>query len=100
MKGGIAYPNGRPAIRSVFGPLGQGFPQELSVKAEITPGELVVDVIKNDPSDNIYLVCAVEGKAANFIVSGDAHLKNLHSFQSIPILDPATFLRSMTGKEQ
>ena len=68
----------------------KGFLQELAAKADITPGELAVDAIKDDPPDNIYLACAVEGKA-DFIVSGDAHLKNLKSFQAIRIVDPATF---------
>lgn len=72
------------------------FLKELSAKADITPGELAVDAIKDDPSDNIYLACAVEGRA-DFIVSGDAHLKKLQSFRNIPIVDPATFLSRMKG---
>jgi uncharacterized protein len=62
----------------------------LDAKADIAPGELAVEAIKDDPSDNIYLACAVEGKA-DFVVSGDAHLRNLKSFQAIRIVDPATF---------
>ena len=46
---------------------------------------------KDDPSDNIYLACAVEGKA-DLIVSGDRHLKDLKSFRQILIVDPAKFL--------
>lgn len=69
----------------------KSFLQELSAKADITPGELVVDAIKDDPSDNIYLASAVEGKA-DFVVSGDAHLKNLKRFNKTRIVDPATFL--------
>lgn len=67
------------------------FIQELSDLAEVTPGDLVVDAIKDDPSDNIYLACAVEGKA-DFVVSGDHHLKNLKTYQRIGIVDPATLL--------
>lgn len=70
----------------------KGFLLELSAKADITPGELTVDAIKADPSDNIYLVCAVEGKA-DFVVSGDHHLKQLKTFQSTRIVYPASFLR-------
>jgi len=70
----------------------KGFLQELSAKADITPGELTVDAIKDDPSDNTYLVCAVEGKA-DVVVSGDHHLKELKTFQSIRMVDPASFLR-------
>jgi putative PIN family toxin of toxin-antitoxin system len=68
------------------------FLNELTALAELTPGELVVDAIKDDPSDNIYLACAVEGKA-DFIISGDKHLKNLKHFRNIPIVEPVAFLR-------
>ena len=61
----------------------KGFLQELSAKAELTPGELVIDAIKDDPSDNIYLACAVEGNA-DFVVSGDHHLKELKTFPGHP----------------
>jgi putative PIN family toxin of toxin-antitoxin system len=75
------------------------FLQELSQKAEMTPGDLVVDAIKADPSDNIYLACAAEGKA-DFIVSGDHHLKDLKSFRGIPIVDPATFLLMLSKEDE
>lgn len=44
-----------------------------------------------DEADNRILECAVGGKA-DFIVSGDRHLKDLKRFQAIRIVDPATFL--------
>lgn len=59
--------------------------------AIITPGEMAIDVITEDSSDNIILACAVEGNA-DFIVSGDHHLKDLGAFQGIEILDPGAFL--------
>jgi len=65
---------------------------ELRQIAYLTPGKLTIDVIKDDPTDNKYLVCAVEGKA-EFIISGDHHLKDLNTFQGIQIVDPATFLK-------
>ena len=37
-----------------------------------------------DPDDDIFLSCAVNGKA-DVIVSGDAHLLNLKEFEGIPI---------------
>jgi uncharacterized protein len=67
------------------------FIQELADLAEMTPGVLIVHAVKADPSDNIYLACAVEGKA-DFVVSGDKHLKNLKTYQGIRIVDPASFL--------
>jgi hypothetical protein len=51
-----------------------------------------LDVIKDDPSDNKYLECAVEGKA-DYIISGDKHLTDLQFFRGIKIMDPAKFLK-------
>jgi len=58
----------------------------------LTPGKLKADVIKDDPSDNKYLVCAVESRA-DFIISGDHHLKDLKIFKGTRILDPSSFLK-------
>lgn len=55
---------------------------------------LEVDVIKDDPSDNVFLACAIEGQA-NFIISGDNHIKTLGQYQEIQIMDPAEFLELM-----
>lgn len=59
--------------------------------AIITEGKIKVDIINDDPSDNKYLTCAIEGKA-DFIISGDRHLKDIRSFKGIKIVDPASFL--------
>lgn len=59
--------------------------------AAVTPGKLKVEAVKDDPEDNKYLVCAVEGEV-DFIISGDHHLIDLKSFRGIRIVDPATFL--------
>ena len=48
-------------------------------------------IIKDDPSDDIFLACALSAQAS-FIVSGDKHLLNLKKFQDIPILTPHQFL--------
>lgn len=44
-----------------------------------------------DRSDNRYLECAVEGRAA-YVVSGDADLLDLGQYQEIRIMTPANFL--------
>jgi len=67
------------------------FVKKLRAVAVITPGTLPLDPIQADADDTKYFVCAIEGKA-DFIVSGDHHLKDLKSFQGIRIVDPATFL--------
>ena len=58
----------------------------------MTPGQLDIDAIPDDPSDNMILACAVEGWA-DFIISGDHHLTDLKIFQGITIVNPATFLK-------
>lgn len=50
-----------------------------------------LEVIQDDPDDNKFLECALEGEA-DFIISGDKHLKNLKSYQGIRIVDPTAFL--------
>ena len=65
--------------------------ERLSALSIVTPGELTLDVIHEDPSDNIILACAVEGEA-DFIISGDRHLTGLKEFNGITIINPATFI--------
>jgi len=60
--------------------------------ALVTEGKLILNEISADPSDNRYLECAVEGNA-DFIITGDSHLKDFVSFREIKIVDPAQFLR-------
>jgi putative PIN family toxin of toxin-antitoxin system len=50
-----------------------------------------VDLIKDDPTDNRFLECALDGNA-DYIVSGDHHLLSLGSFRGIEILRPRDFL--------
>lgn len=49
-----------------------------------------------DPKDDKFLELAVNGKA-DLIVSGDADLLALTPFRGIPIVQPATFIRAITG---
>ena len=66
----------------------------LTRAAEIITPSITLDVIKEDPPDNRILECAVEGKA-DLIVSGNRHLLRLKSYQSIPIVRPIDFLRTL-----
>jgi hypothetical protein len=65
--------------------------------AEIVMPQLSLDVIQEDPPDNRILECAVEGRA-NLIVSGDRHLRRLRIYQSIPIVKPIDFLRTLGAR--
>lgn len=64
---------------------------EVATIATFTRDVLILDVIKSDPSDNKYLVCALEG-GANYIISGDHHLLELKIFHGVEILKPEEFL--------
>ena len=59
--------------------------------AFLTPGELQVQAVPDDPDDDIYLACAIEGEA-DYVVSGDQHLLALGAFSGIQIVTPAQFV--------
>jgi Predicted nucleic acid-binding protein, contains PIN domain len=69
----------------------QAFLGDLAHIAIMTPGILTLTVITEDPPDDRYLECAVEGEA-DYIVSGDQLLLRLSAHQGIPILTPRAFL--------
>ncbi len=59
--------------------------EEILPYTESVKIDRVVKGICADAGDDIFLACAVNGKA-DAIVSGDAHLLNLREFEGIPIL--------------
>lgn len=60
----------------------------------LTKGEIKVEVIKDDPEDNKFLSCALEGEA-DYIVTGDIHLKQLKEYKGVKILTPRSFLEEI-----
>ena len=50
-----------------------------------------VDLVKEDLTDNIFLECALDGKA-DYIISGDRHLLKIGSYQGIQIIRAKDFL--------
>lgn len=58
----------------------------------MTEGKVPVDVIQEDPADNAVLAAAVEGDA-DYIVSGDQHLKKLRRYHGMKIITPREFAR-------
>lgn len=56
-------------------------------------------VIAEDPPDNRFLECAVEGGAL-FIVSGDHHLLDLGHYRGIQVLLPKAFLSLLEQPEE
>ena len=69
----------------------QEFIEDILYLAISTPGTLTLTVIRDDPADNRYLECAVEGHAA-VLVTGDRLLLNLGEYQGVHILTPRAFL--------
>ena len=84
----------RPHIVKVF-PIDEADLQDLRTllieESLLTPHILEVKAVEQDPEDDAIIIAAIEGKA-DCIVSGDRHLKNMGSYEMIPILSPAEFL--------
>ena len=64
--------------------------EELLPYVETVKIKVPVSVVKTDPSDNIFLSTAVEGKAS-FIISGERHLLVLKKYQDIQIIKAREF---------
>lgn len=67
------------------------FVVSLGMAAHLTPGELEVSVVKDDPTDDKIFACAEEGQV-DYVVSSDEHLIKIGSFKSISIVTPRQFL--------
>jgi putative PIN family toxin of toxin-antitoxin system len=64
---------------------------------EWVESELVLDVLTQDPSDSIYLACAVEAQA-DFLITGNLthYLEAGNPFQGVEILTPRQFLEILS----
>ena len=60
----------------------------------VTPKQ-TIDIILEDPSDNMVLKCALEAKA-DYIVSGDHHLLNQGEFRGVKIVTAAKLLKTLS----
>ncbi len=66
-------------------------------KAIITKDKYKTDKIIEDPTDNKFLGCALEGKA-DYVVSRDPHLRNIKHYQGIQIVDASMFVKKVEEK--
>ncbi len=90
----LTYPKVKKLLKkkkTTPGEVEEGIVKALKV-AVLTPGNLAIKAIPDDPADDMFLACALEGQA-DFIVSGDHHLLELSTFQGIKIVSPAEFLK-------
>lgn len=67
------------------------FIKNLRSYAELVEIHSNISEIIADPTDNIFLECAVDGKA-DYIISGDKHLLELRSYSGVPIVKSKDFL--------
>jgi uncharacterized protein len=73
--------------------------EDLEAFSKVVNPCMRLSVIETDPSDNMFLECAVEGRA-DFIISGDRHLKDLRVYKGIEILAPSAFLEKIDAAAQ
>ena len=91
-----------PRIRKQFHPSEEDIDEFIGLileKALLTPGAYSLHRIKDDPTDDMFLACAVEGKA-DYIISRDPHLRNLKQFQGIKIIGVKGFVEKVRKKKQ
>ena len=67
---------------------------ELTSLAEWVVPSKHFELVDEDPSDNFILDCAVEA-GAQYLVTGDGHLLDLHNCAGVRIVTPQVFLTSL-----
>ena len=72
--------------------------EKLLIFAWVVEGKEIIDIIKDDPTDNKYLACADEGEA-DYIVSGDHHLLDLGTYKVTKIVKAKAFLEILEEQE-
>ena len=73
------------------------FLEGLLSTAILTPGDTDIRDVVDDPTDNKYLACALEGNA-KYIITGDQHLLRLDPWRGMRIVAPAVFLGTILKK--
>jgi len=77
----------------------QDFVRQFSRQAILVPGTSVSGIVLPDPKDDMFISCAVEGRA-RYIISGDHHLQELRRHGRIRIRTVARFLRTLERLER
>jgi putative PIN family toxin of toxin-antitoxin system len=75
------------------------FLEDFEVLAFHVPEKLSISVVADDPTDDKYLVAALEG-GASFIVTGDSDLLKIREYEGIKIVTPRIFLRELKTREK
>lgn len=61
-------------------------------------GRLRIQVVPNDPDDDIIIACALE-TGADYVISEDHHLLDLKHYHSIQIVSPRDFLEILNREK-
>lgn len=73
--------------------------EQINIFTERVAPVEIVDVVREDPTDNRILECAQEGKS-EFLVTRDKHLLKLKSFGATKIILAAEFLETFRRRGQ
>jgi uncharacterized protein len=65
--------------------------------AIIVKGLYEINGITEDPNDDMFVACAMEGDA-HYIVSRDPHLRNIKHYRGIQIIDATTFIEKVKNR--
>lgn len=71
--------------------------QEVQDRAYITSGSLHLDVLKDDPDDNMILACADEGMATHLVTGNTKHFP-FTDYKGIAVVSPRGFLSLIENK--
>ena len=75
------------------------FIEDLARICILTPGSLQLKQAVKHTQDHKFLIAAMEGKA-DYIVSGDYHLRNLGIYKGIEIVSASGFLQILENKRR
>lgn len=73
------------------------YPALIREEATVVEPNESLQVIDDDPDDDLFLEIALEAEA-EYIVSGDPHLTDLSEFRGIDIISPSEFLEQSGAK--
>ena len=82
-------PNIRKRVKLTEGDI-QDFLNSLRAAAFVIENMPSLRVIEDDPDDDAILACALAAQA-DYLVSGDMHLRRLKSYKGIQIVSPSEF---------
>jgi len=77
----------------------EDFVAAVHLVALVTDNLYIVRHVAQDPSDDVFLAAALEGRA-NYIVTLDRHLLNIKQYHGVQIVRPALFLRHLRMRDR